>query len=299
MSQHQQLAEKIVFAIEHDLQSGATELSRKALVYLSHYAYSIRTLPANQCKISLLSLGEHLRYLRPSMAPLQNVLGEWQVRLDEFQTKTTTNLITDVHTLCAKLIDDINARQHNLVGHGVRCLSQASSIMTISRSSTVFEVFKNLTQRPLGFIICESRPACEGKTLAAELASSDVSVEYIVDAAMGNHIQQVDAVIVGADTILADGSVVNKCGTSLLALAARYYKRPLYVIADSNKCVDFYADDLTLEEMPATELAAPKSPWVYPHNFYFDVTDAALVDTYITEFGMQTTWPWSKSSHSK
>jgi len=82
MSQHQQLAEKIVFAIEHDLQSWATELSQEALVYLSHYADSIHTLPANQCKISLRSLGEHLRCLRPSMAPLQNVLREWQVSLD-------------------------------------------------------------------------------------------------------------------------------------------------------------------------------------------------------------------------
>jgi translation initiation factor eIF-2B subunit delta len=299
MSQHQQLAEKIVSTIQHDLHSGATELSRDALVYLSRYADSMHAVPVNQCKISLRSLGEDLRCLRPSMAPLQNILGEWQVRLEGIQSNTTTNLIADVQALCVQLIDDINARQNKLVGHAINCLSQASIIMTISRSSTVFEVFKNLTQRPLGFIICESRPACEGKTLAAALASSDVSVEYIVDAAMGNHIQQAGAVVVGADTILGDGSVVNKCGTSLLALAARYYNRPLYVVADSSKCVGFCTDKLTQEEMPFTELAAPESPWVYPHNFYFDVTDAVLVDTYITEFGWQSTWPWPKSNHFK
>jgi translation initiation factor 2B subunit (eIF-2B alpha/beta/delta family) len=73
----------------------------------------------------------------------------------------------------------------------------------------------------------------------------------------------------------------------------------LYVIADSCKCVGFCADDLTLEEMPAMELAAPESSWIYPHNFYFDVTDASLVDTYITEFGIEQTWPWSKSNNQQ
>lgn len=297
MNQHQQLADKMVFAIQQNLHAGATELSQDVLMDLSHYAASMRALSPVQCKINLRTLAEQLRYLRPSMAPLHNILGNWQAKLERLQAVDTTKLISDVQALCTRFIDDIKSRQHNLVGHGVSYLSQANNIMTISRSSAVFEVFKSLPQRPLNFIICESRPGCEGKILASELASADVSVEYIIDAAIGNHIQQADGVLVGADSILADGSVVNKCGTSLLALAAGYFKRPLYVIADSSKCVDFCADELTLEEMPTKELAAPESPWVYPHNFYFDVTDATLVTAYITEFGIEPTWPWSKCTH--
>ena len=296
MSQHQQLAEKIVTDIHQNLHSGATELSRDALVHLSHYADSMCALSPIQCKMNLRILGENLRYLRPSMAPLQNILGEWLAKLEELPTKNTAHLTSDVKALCERIIGEIRSRQLNLVGHAIHCLSKANIIMTLSRSSAVLEVFKNLPQSPLGFIVCESRPACEGKTLATELASSDVSVEYIVDATIGNHIQQADAVVVGADAILADGKVVNKCGTSLLALAAKYFKRPLYVIADSSKCFTFNADDLTLEEMPAAELSAPESPWVYPHNFYFDLTDAALVTAYITEFGIEQNWPWSNSN---
>ena len=139
--------------------------------------------------------------------------------------------------------------------------------------------------------------SCNKENLYSDLASSDVIVEYIIDAAIGNHIQQADAAVVGADRILADGSVVNKCGTSLLALAAQYYKKPLYVIADGSKCVKYGADNLSLEEMPITELGAPCSPYIYPHNFYFDVTDAALIDKYITECGAEANWPWSKNTH--
>jgi translation initiation factor eIF-2B subunit delta len=298
MSQNDPLAEQIICAIQHDLHSGATELARDALEHLACYADSLSAVSPTECKVSLGSLSEQLRHLRPSMAPLQNILVEWQVRLDELEASNRKKFIADVRALCTQLIDDIDARQNALVGHAVQGLADAKTIMTISRSSTVCEVFKSLKQRPLGFIICESRPACEGKILAAELASSDITVEYIIDAAIGNHIQQADAVVVGADTILADGSVVNKCGSSLLALAAQYFKRPLYVIADSSKCAEIFADDLSLEEMPATELAAPDSPWIYPHNFYFDVTDAALVDRYITEFGLERTWPWSKTDTS-
>ena len=64
----------------------------------------------------------------------------------------------------------------------------------------------------------------ESKILAAELASADIREEYIIDAAIGNHIQQTNAVVVVADTI--------------------------------------HADDLVLEEMPTTELGG--RPPLYP-----------------------------------
>jgi translation initiation factor eIF-2B subunit delta len=291
MSQHDPLAEKIVSAIKHDLHSGATELARDALVLLARYADSLSTVSPIECKDSLVSLGEQLRHLRPSMAPMQNILSEWQMRLDALQANNTKNLSTQVQALCAQLINDINTRQDKLVGHAVKGLASAKTIMTISRSSTLCEVFKKLTQRPLGFIICESRPGCEGKKLAAELASADIRIEYIIDAAIGNHIKQADAVVVGADTILADGSVVNKCGTCLLALAAQFWNIPFYVIADTSKYSGLARDELTLEELPIIELAAPDSPSIYPRNIYFDVTDNELIGTYITEHGIQKRWP--------
>ncbi|MFT6896416.1 MAG: ribose 1,5-bisphosphate isomerase [Paraglaciecola sp.] len=287
-------ADEIASNIKNDLSSGATELVRKALTSLFTYADVLRTQPAHEAKTHLHLLSQRLKNLHPSMAPLHNILTDWQSRLDELAIQDPKHFIEDVQTLCTQKINSMNTGQDKLVTQAVSSLGNFHTIMTLSRSSTLCAVFTKLPQRPLGFIVCESRPGCEGKILATTLASSEVSVEYIVDAAIGNHIQQADAVVVGADTILADGSVVNKCGTSLLALAAQYYKLPFYVIADSSKCAGFFANDRIREDMPATELAAPDSPWIYPHNFYFDVTDAALVDGYITEFGMERNWPWSR-----
>lgn len=291
MNQNEPTAEQIVFALKNDLHSGATELSRDALDNLARYANTLRALSLNECKVIMSSMSEQLKHVRPSMATLQFILSEFQTGLNKLQANNTERFIILVQALCAQLINDIFIRRDNLVSHAVKSLATAKTIMTISRSSTLCEVFKKLKQRPLGFIVCESRPGCEGKVLATELASADIHIEYIIDAAISNHIKQVDAVVVGADTILADGGVVNKCGTCLLALAAHYWGVPFYVIADTSKCAGFTRDDLILEEMPTTELAAPKSPWICPRNIYFDVTDAALIGNYITEQGMQKAWP--------
>jgi translation initiation factor eIF-2B subunit delta len=108
--------------------------------------------------------------------------------------------------------------------------------------------------------------------------------------------QQADAVVVGADAILDDGSVVNKCGTSLLAIAAQYFKVPFYVLADSSKHTKISSADFILEELPAKELGATKSPFIHPHNIYFDITPASLVMAYINEFGVQRSWPRANTS---
>jgi translation initiation factor 2B subunit (eIF-2B alpha/beta/delta family) len=145
----------------------------------------------------------------------------------------------------------------------------------------------------LCFIVCESRPGYEGRTLAADLGSAEIFVDYIVDAPSGLYMPQADAVVVGADAILADGSVVNKCATSLLALAAQHFMVPFYVVAGSSKFTQTSCDEFILEQMPVAELKAPNSPFIHPHNVYLDISPAAAVTAYITEYGIEKQWPWS------
>jgi len=227
------------------------------------------------------------------MAPVQYILGKWQTQVEKLDMSSDSIFITQVKNQCSQLIEDINTRQHNQINHAVEALATAQVILTISRSSVVCEIFKTLPQRPLHFIVCESRPGYEGRTLATDLAAAEIFVDYIVDAASGLYMPQADAVVVGADAILADGSVVNKCGTSLLALAAQHYKVPFYVVADSSKCTQISRDEFILEQMPVAELKAPNSPFIHPHNVYFDISPAAAVTAFITEYGIEKHWPWS------
>ena len=82
MKQDDPLAEKIVASVKNDTQSGATELTRDALRQLAKYADSLWTISAPHSKTRLLSLAKRLRFLRPSMAPVQYILGKWQTQVE-------------------------------------------------------------------------------------------------------------------------------------------------------------------------------------------------------------------------
>ena len=104
---------------------------------------------------------------------------------------------------------------------------------------------------------------------------------------------KIDAVIVGADRIAANGDVANKIGTYPLAVLARYHSVPFYVAAPSST-FDLTlrdGDGIPIEERKRDEVAAPQGICVVPHaanvmNPAFDVTTAELVDCIITEQGL-------------
>ena len=95
------------------------------------------------------------------------------------------------------------------------------------------------------------------------------------------------AVVVGADSILADGSVLNKAGTALLARAARGHGVPFYVLTETLKISPrAWSGDLTvLEEHPGQEVWSQAPQGIDVRNFYFDHTPAELVTQIITEQG--------------
>ncbi len=151
--------------------------------------------------------------------------------------------------------------------------------------------------------VSETRPRNQGLLTAWELAQHGVPHTVIADNAAGLLLMQgrVDAVIVGADRIAANGDTANKVGTYLKALAAREAGVPFYVAAPRStidfSCVsgsaipieDRDGDELrrmnglnatgqpsSLRQLPATEAVA---------NPAFDVTPARFVSAIITERG--------------
>ena len=103
---------------------------------------------------------------------------------------------------------------------------------------------------------------------------------------MGLFVQHADVALVGADTIANDGSVINKAGTYLLALAARDKGIPFYVCCESFKYSQLAAAAIPLEDHDPAELNAPRLPNIKPHNIYFDITPAPLISVWVTERGM-------------
>ncbi|MEU6539296.1 S-methyl-5-thioribose-1-phosphate isomerase [Streptomyces sp. NPDC047000] len=153
----------------------------------------------------------------------------------------------------------------------------------------------------------ETRPLLQGARLTAyEAARSGMAYTLLTDGAAGSLFSagEVDAVLIGADRIAADGSVANKVGSYPLAVLARYHHVPFIVVAPVTT-VDPQTPDgasIEVEQRPGyevTEVTAPQVPvagagggipvaplGTQAYNPAFDVTPPELVTAIVTEEGV-------------
>lgn len=275
--------------IRADRVRGASELARRCLSILAEAARALPAKDAATLRERLLHLAAELAKTRPSMAPVQNLLHRWR---EESSIDAGTDLAAARQLAAARATALIVASRRAVADcatHAARLLGAGRTIMTHSLSSTVLEVCRLLESDGLRAIITESRPLEEGRQLAERLSTWGVPTVYITDAQMGLFVARADAVLVGADSVLADGAVLNKAGTYLLALAARERGIPFYVCCESFKRCGTDASSPKLEEMASSELGVPNWPGVTVRNIYFDITPAALVSAWIDETGVR--WP--------
>src|SRR5262249_18763280 len=134
-------------------------------------------------------------------------------------------------------------------------------------------------------IVGESRPGGEGVETARALAASGWGVTLVSDAACGVLLGEAAVVIVGADSVRADGSLVNKVGTYPLALLAREAGIVVYVVCESCK-IAAPGFPLVLEEMNPRELLPEPILGVTARNVYFDHTPSQLITGVVTERGL-------------
>jgi methylthioribose-1-phosphate isomerase len=142
-------------------------------------------------------------------------------------------------------------------------------------------------------IVDETRPLLQGARLTCwELGQLGIEHYLVADGAGPYLISQglVDAVVVGADRIAANGDVANKIGTYSLALAARQARIPFVVVVPESTIDPATPDGahITVERRSEEEvthlLGAPVAPdGTRALNYAFDVTPAALVTAVITE----------------
>ncbi|MFF2653840.1 S-methyl-5-thioribose-1-phosphate isomerase [Streptomyces sp. NPDC058045] len=150
----------------------------------------------------------------------------------------------------------------------------------------------------------ETRPLLQGARLTAyEAARHAMPYRLLTDSAAGSLFAagEVDAVLIGADRIAADGSVANKIGSYPLAVLARYHHVPFVVVAPVTTLDPDTPDGPSIEveqrpgrevtEIPAvvaapgTEPAAVAPPGTQAYNPAFDVTPPELVTAIVTEEG--------------
>jgi methylthioribose-1-phosphate isomerase len=192
-----------------------------------------------------------------------------------------------------------------IAAHGADLLSGARRIATHCNAGalaaggrgTALAVIFELEQRDAVHVLAgETRPLLQGARLTVwELARAGVSHDLVVDGAMAGLIRrgEVDAAIVGADRVAANGDTANKVGTYPLALAAAAAGIP-FVVAAPTSTIDVQlpdGDGIEIEEREAEEVRALAGidttlPGTGVRNPAFDVTPAALITALVTERGV-------------
>lgn len=143
----------------------------------------------------------------------------------------------------------------------------------------------------------ETRPLLQGARLTSfELEKAGIDVTLICDNMASLVMKQgkIDAVLVGTDRIAANGDIANKIGTSGVAILAKHYNIPFYVLGPYST-IDYNCptgDDIVIEEREPNEI---KEMWYREpmalketkcYNPAFDVTDHELITAIITDRGI-------------
>jgi translation initiation factor 2B subunit (eIF-2B alpha/beta/delta family)/isopentenyldiphosphate isomerase len=222
-----------VSEITADGEHGSAYLSVRALEVLRDRAGSFaapgadgdRSADADGAWTALATFAEKLLDARPSMAAVGNRVDRAMAAAADDRTPTA------VETAAREGIDRAFRVDEDAAANAAAEVRDAT-VLTLSRSGTVREALPAADR----LFVAESRPAREGVGVAEALAA-DCAVTLHTDAAVAHVLttEPVDAVVVGADAVLPDGTVVNKIGTRAAAIAADREGVPVYAVASTDK----------------------------------------------------------------
>ncbi len=207
-----------------------------------------------------------------------------------------------------KIYQEDIAANRQLGKNGAKLLGASSHIMTHCNAGalatagygTALGVVRAMKEsgKNVEVLANETRPFLQGARLTAwELKKDKIPVTIVTDGMSGYLMQKgkVDAVVVGADRIAANGDVANKIGTYLVAVLAKRHNIPFYVAAPTStidlKCAS--GAEIPIEQRDPHEVSHIFGHAITPRgvrvlNPAFDVTDHELVSAIITEKGVIT-----------
>ena len=219
----------------------------------------------------------------------------------------------DVQTIRRRLIDEAQeivrgdiAVNKAMGGHGAPLLPEGGTVMTHCNAGalatggygTALGVIRAAVENGnrVAVMANETRPFMQGARLTVwELQQDDIPVTLLTDSMAGYVMSrgEVDAVVVGADRIAANGDVANKIGTYSLAVLAKENGIPFYVAAPLST-LDMNlesGESIPIEERSPDEVTEIRGRRIAPletqaRNPAFDVTPSRYVSAIVTERGV-------------
>jgi methylthioribose-1-phosphate isomerase len=216
--------------------------------------------------------------------------------------QVAAHLLAEAHAIHREDIQlnrALGAHGAELLRNGDRVLTHCNAgALATAGHGTALGVIRSAVAagKHISVLADETRPFLQGARLTAwEMMQEKIPVTLITDSMAGYLMSrgEVDAVIVGADRVAANGDVANKIGTYTVAVLAERHRIPFYVACPLSTFDRKISDgsQIPIEERAASEVIGfRETNWapagVKVRNPSFDVTPASLVTALVTERGV-------------
>lgn len=282
-------------------------LAQRIAHEIDQAADDLQELPARVLYNRLSEQAAYLNSSRPTAVNLKWALD--RVMACTAQTLESTQAMIAPFDLVQRIGDEVEAIQREdiemcrrIAEYGLSLLKEGDGILThcnagplaTSRYGTALGPILLGHDQGMDFKVFadETRPLMQGARLTAyELNKAGVDVTLICDNMASTVMKNgwVQACLVGCDRVAANGDTANKIGTSGVAILAKHYGIPFYVLGPGST-IDMdcpTGDGITIELRDPQEVRGETAPEEVPcYNPSFDVTDHSLITAIITEKGI-------------
>ncbi len=269
---------------------GAATIASGAAEALATQAREIEADDPAAFRASMRAAARTLHETRPTAVSLPNALRYVLRRMAGDDVDALRRSVLDA---VEEFVRQLDRAQDDLGEIGANRLADGDTVMTHCHSTDALACVEAAVAqgKEIEAIVKETRPRNQGHITAEQLRDAGVPVTLIVDSAARRYLDDVDHVVVGADSIAADGSVINKVGTSGLAVNARERGVPIMTAAQTIK---LHPETLTghtveIEMRDEAEVIAPDARAaigeISVENPAFDVTPPRYMDAIVTEHG--------------
>jgi ribose 1,5-bisphosphate isomerase len=223
--------------------------------------------------------------------PLMRNAVHWVItQAQDSSTEKVDALSEMVASNVALFLQNLEASRERTAEIGAKRIRDGMLIFTHCHSSTVTRMIAKAKSDGKEFsVICtETRPAFQGRITARELVDLGIQTMFIVDSAARSYMGDVDLVLVGSDAITSEGNVVNKVGTSSIAVLANEARKPFYVVSELLKFdpETLYGEFEGIEQRNPAEVWSEAPKGLSVRNPAFDVTPSRYIHGIICEEGI-------------
>ena len=269
---------------------GAAAIAGAAAAALASQAVDSEAETPEQFRRELRTAARRLVDTRPTAVSLPNAV---RYVFERIEGDTVAQLRRSVEVGAEALQTQLETAQDDLGAIGANRLRDGDTVLTHCHSTDALACIEAAREqgKSLSAIVKETRPRKQGHITARRLRELDVPVTLIVDGAAGRYLDDADHVLVGADSITADGSVVNKIGTRSLAVNARERDTAIVVAAQTLKLdpATLSGHTVEIERREESEVIGEEERAeigdIDVANPAFDVTPPRYVDAIVTERG--------------